>query len=106
LLCYVTPKEHLGLPRCEDVKQGCVAYKIAAHAADVALGIPRARDRDDAISRARAALDWPRQFELAFDPDLARARYQEDSSTDQDYCSMCGQDWCAVRINRSVGRAG
>jgi phosphomethylpyrimidine synthase len=106
MLCYVTPKEHLGLPRCEDVKQGCVAYKIAAHAADVALGIPGARDRDDAISRARAALDWPRQFEAAFDGDLARARHREDSPVDQDYCSMCGEEWCAVRISRSVCSSG
>jgi phosphomethylpyrimidine synthase len=102
MLCYVTPKEHLGLPRREDVKQGCVAYKIAAHAADVALGIPGARDWDDRISRARAELDWQRQFELAFDTELAQARHDEDLCEQTDYCSMCGHDWCAVRISREV----
>jgi phosphomethylpyrimidine synthase len=73
MLCYVTPKEHLGLPKREDVKQGCIAYKIAAHAADVALGIPGSRDRDDELTRARAALNWEKHFELSFDPDTARA---------------------------------
>ena len=73
MLCYVTPKEHLGLPKKDDVKQGCIAYKIAAHAADVALGIPGARDRDDELTKARAALNWEKHFELAFDPDTARA---------------------------------
>src|SRR5205807_392126 len=70
MLCYVTPKEHLGLPKKDDVKQGCVAYKIAAHAADVALGIPGSRDRDDELTKARAALNWQRHFDLSFDPDL------------------------------------
>ena len=69
MLCYVTPKEHLGLPKKDDVKQGCVAYKIAAHAADVALGIPGTRDRDDELTKARAALNWEKHFELSFDPD-------------------------------------
>ena len=69
MLCYVTPKEHLGLPKRDDVKQGCVAYKIAAHAADVALGIPGTRDRDDELTKARAALNWKKHFELSFDPD-------------------------------------
>ena len=73
MLCYVTPKEHLGLPKKDDVKQGCIAYKIAAHAADVALGIPGARDWDDELTKARAALNWEKHFELAFDPDTARA---------------------------------
>ena len=73
MLCYVTPKEHLGLPKKEDVKQGCIAYKIAAHSADIALGIPGARDRDDELTKARAALNWEKHFELSFDPDLARA---------------------------------
>jgi len=102
MLCYVTPKEHLGLPKREDVKQGCIAYKIAAHAADVALGIPGARDRDDELTRARAALNWERHIELAFDPDLARAYHDEDLAVDTDFCAMCGHDWCAVRISKEI----
>jgi phosphomethylpyrimidine synthase len=102
MLCYVTPKEHLGLPKREDVKQGCVAYKIAAHAADVALGIPGARDRDDALTRARAALNWEKHFELAFDSDTARAFHDEDLDVDTDFCAMCGHDWCSVRISREI----
>ncbi|MAG32463.1 MAG: thiamine biosynthesis protein ThiC [Deltaproteobacteria bacterium] len=102
MLCYVTPKEHLGLPKKDDVKQGCVAYKIAAHAADVALGIPSARDRDDELTKARAALNWPKHFELSFDPDLARAYHDEDLDVDTDFCAMCGHDWCAVRISKEI----
>jgi len=102
MLCYVTPKEHLGLPKKDDVKQGCIAYKIAAHAADVALGIPGARDRDDELTRARAALNWERHFELAFDPDTARAFHDEDLDVDTDFCAMCGHDWCSVRISREI----
>ena len=102
MLCYVTPKEHLGLPKREDVKQGCIAYKIAAHAADVALGIPGSRDRDDALTKARAALNWERHFELSFDPDTARAFHDEDLDVDTDFCAMCGHDWCSVRISREI----
>jgi phosphomethylpyrimidine synthase len=102
MLCYVTPKEHLGLPKKDDVKQGCVAYKIAAHAADVALGIPGTRDRDDELTRARAALNWERHFELSFDPDLARAFHDEDLQVDTDFCAMCGHDWCSVRISKEI----
>ncbi len=102
MLCYVTPKEHLGLPKRDDVKQGCVAYKIAAHAADVALGIPAARDRDDELTKARAALNWERHFELSFDPDLARAFHDEDLDVDTDFCAMCGHDWCSVRISKEI----
>ncbi len=102
MLCYVTPKEHLGLPKKDDVKQGCVAYKIAAHAADVALGIPGTRERDDELTRARAALDWEKHVELAFDPDLARAFHDEDLDVDTDFCAMCGHDWCAVRISKEI----
>ena len=102
MLCYVTPKEHLGLPKKDDVKQGVVAYKIAAHAADVALGIPGARDRDDELTKARAALNWEKHFELSFDPDLARAYHDEDLDVDTDFCAMCGHDWCSVRISKEI----
>ena len=102
MLCYVTPKEHLGLPKKEDVKQGVIAYKIAAHAADVALGIPGCRDRDDELTKARAALNWEKHFELSFDPDTARAYHDEDLDVDTDFCAMCGHDWCAVRISKEI----
>jgi len=102
MLCYVTPKEHLGLPKKDDVKQGCIAYKIAAHAADIALGIPGSRDRDDALSAARAALNWEKHFELSFDPDTARAYHDEDLDVDTDFCAMCGHDWCSVRISKEI----
>jgi phosphomethylpyrimidine synthase len=102
MLCYVTPKEHLGLPKKDDVKQGCIAYKIAAHAADVALGVPGTRDWDDDLTRARAALNWERHFELAFDTDTARAYHDEDLAVDTDFCAMCGHDWCSVRISKEI----
>ena len=102
MLCYVTPKEHLGLPKRDDVKQGCIAYKIAAHAADVALGIPGVRDRDDELTKARAALNWEKHFELSFDPDTARAYHDEDLDVDTDFCAMCGHDWCSVRISKEI----
>ncbi|MEE8137926.1 MAG: phosphomethylpyrimidine synthase ThiC [Thermoanaerobaculia bacterium] len=102
MLCYVTPKEHLGLPKKDDVKQGCIAYKIAAHAADVALGIPGSRDWDDELTKARAALNWEKHFELAFDPDTARAYHDEDLDVDTDFCAMCGHDWCSVRISKEI----
>lgn len=102
MLCYVTPKEHLGLPKRDDVKQGCIAYRIAAHAADVALGIPGARDRDDELTKARAALNWEKHFELSFDPDTARAYHDEDLDVDTDFCAMCGHDWCSVRISKEI----
>ena len=102
MLCYVTPKEHLGLPKKDDVKQGCVAYKIAAHAADVALGIPGTRDRDDELTKARAALNWQKHFDLSFDPDTARAYHDEDLDVDTDFCAMCGHDWCSVRISKEI----
>ncbi len=102
MLCYVTPKEHLGLPKKDDVKQGVVAYKIAAHAADVALGVPGARDRDDELTKARAALNWEKHFELSFDPDTARAYHDEDLDVDTDFCAMCGHDWCSVRISKEI----
>ncbi|MFO0697032.1 MAG: phosphomethylpyrimidine synthase ThiC [Polyangiales bacterium] len=102
MLCYVTPKEHVGLPKKDDVKQGCVAYKIAAHAADVALGIPSTRDWDDDLTRARAALNWEKHFELAFDGEYARALHDEDLAVDTDFCAMCGHDWCSVRISKEI----
>lgn len=102
MLCYVTPKEHLGLPKKDDVKQGCIAYKIAAHAADVALGIPGTRDRDDELTKARAALNWQKHFDLSFDPDTARAYHDEDLDVDTDFCAMCGHDWCSVRISKEI----
>lgn len=102
MLCYVTPKEHLGLPKADDVKQGCIAYKIAAHAADVALGIPGSRDWDDQLTTARAALNWQKHIELAFDSDTARAYHDEDLDVDTDFCAMCGHDWCSVRISKEV----
>jgi phosphomethylpyrimidine synthase len=102
MLCYVTPKEHLGLPKKDDVKQGCIAYAIAAHAADIALGIPGTRDQDDELTKARAALNWERHFELSFDPDTARAYHDEDLDVDTDFCAMCGHDWCSVRISKEI----
>ena len=102
MLCYVTPKEHLGLPKKDDVKQGCVAYKISAHSADIALGIPGSRDNDDELTKARAALNWQKHFDLSFDPDFARALHDEDLDVDTDFCAMCGHDWCSVRISKEI----
>ena len=104
-LCYVTPTEHLTLPRPEDVKAGCVAYKIAAHAADVARKLPGARDADDALAAARANLDWDKQFALAFDGETAREIARRDMPEGKDYCAMCGRDWCAVRLSREVSES-
>jgi len=102
-LCYVTPAEHLALPRTEDVRRGCVAYKIAAHAADVARHLPGARDWDDRMAQARADFDWHKQFELAFDGEAAQTfRETDDVEADADYCSMCGRDWCAMRISKEI----
>ena len=107
LLCYVTPAEHLGLPDGDEVHRGCIAYKIAAHAGDVARGLPGARDRDDAMSDARAAFDWDRQFSLALDPEHARERWLRtraftDEAHGDDHCSMCGKEFCAVRTSRRI----
>ena len=104
-LCYVTPREHLGLPGIEDVKQGVIAYKIAAHAADVALGIPNARKWDDDLSRARAALDWEKHLELAIDTETATKMHQEKMLDQTDHCTMCGKEWCSVRISRDLKEA-
>ncbi|MBF0623724.1 MAG: phosphomethylpyrimidine synthase ThiC [Magnetococcales bacterium] len=106
MLCYVTPKEHLGLPNGEDVRAGIIAYKIAAHSADIARGRPGVRDRDDAMSRARFAFDWNRQFELALDPELARAYHDEtlpeEAHKNAEFCSMCGPRFCAYKLSREV----
>ncbi|MGA2069220.1 MAG: phosphomethylpyrimidine synthase ThiC [Thermoguttaceae bacterium] len=109
MLCYVTPKEHLGLPGLEDVRQGVIAYKIAAHAADVARHRPAARQRDDALSRARFAFDWTEQFRLALDPETARRMHDESLPEDEhkqaSYCSMCGPKFCAMKTTREVREA-
>ncbi len=106
MLCYVTPKEHLGLPNEDDVKQGLIAYKIAAHAADVARHRPGARDRDDALSRARYAFDWKEQFRLSIDPETAQALHDETLPDEYfkgaEFCSMCGPKFCSMHINRAV----
>jgi len=106
MLCYVTPKEHLGLPNREDVKQGIIAYKIAAHAADVARKRPGARDRDDELSRARYNFDWNRQFELSLDPETARAMHDEtlpeEGFKEAHFCSMCGPKFCSMNIHSKV----
>ena len=106
MLCYVTPKEHLGLPNREDVHQGIIAYKIAAHAADVARHRPGARDRDDALSYARFLFDWNKQFELSLDPETARAMHdetlQDDYYKDAKYCSMCGPKFCSMNITQNL----
>jgi phosphomethylpyrimidine synthase len=106
MLCYVTPKEHLGLPNREDVKQGIIAYKIAAHAADLARHRPGARDRDDALSRARYAFDWNTQFELSLDPETARAMHDEtlpeEGFKDAAFCSMCGPKFCSMNHSAKV----
>ncbi len=119
MLCYVTPKEHLGLPNERDVRDGVIAYRIAAHSADISRGIPGARDRDDAISRARAEFDWEGQFRLALDPERARelraealaeqaaldpasadgdARCSLGNTGGEDYCTMCGPKFCSMRV--------
>ncbi len=103
MLCYVTPKEHLGLPDADDVRQGIIAYKIAAHAADVALHRPGARDRDDELSRARYAFDWNRQFALSLDPETARSMHDEtlphEAFKSAEFCSMCGPKFCSMKIH-------
>ncbi len=112
MLCYVTPKEHLGLPNADDVRRGVVAFKIAAHAADVALHKPGARQRDDMISDARARFDWDKQFELALDPawakELREQALQESSAPNQhgsEYCTMCGPDFCSVRLSERLKKS-
>ncbi|MDR0521045.1 MAG: phosphomethylpyrimidine synthase ThiC [Planctomycetaceae bacterium] len=120
MLCYVTPKEHLGLPDLEDVRQGVIAYKIAAHAADVARKRPHARDRDDELSKARFAFDWETQFRLSLDPERAREYYEESRrqtadgcksggphssgavNCNENYCTMCGPKFCAMKTTQEL----
>lgn len=108
MLCYVTPKEHLGLPNPEDVKQGVVAYKIAAHAADVARQREHARDRDDALSRARYLFDWNEQFRLSLDPKTAKSYHDEtlpqETFKSAQFCSMCGPKYCSMKITEDIRR--
>lgn len=110
LLCYVTPKEHLGLPNAEDVRNGVIAYKIAAHAADVARHRKGARDRDDAISRARFTFDWKKQFELSLDPERAKEYHDEtlpaEGFKEAEFCSMCGPKFCSMHISQELTALG
>jgi phosphomethylpyrimidine synthase len=106
MLCYVTPKEHLGLPDKQDVKDGVIAYKIAAHAADLAKGHPSARFRDHALSKARFEFRWEDQFNLSLDPITARefhdATLPQDAAKSAHFCSMCGPQFCSMRITEDV----
>ena len=106
MLCYVTPKEHLGLPNCQDVREGVIAYRIAAHAADIARGRKGSRDRDDALSRARFKFDWNEQFRLSLDPDRARAYHDETLPAEYfksaEFCSMCGPKFCSMHVTRQI----
>ena len=110
MLCYVTPKEHLGLPDRDDVKAGVIAYKIAAHAADLAKGHPGAQARDDALSKARFEFRWEDQFELSLDPDTARSYHDETlpaaPAKTAHFCSMCGPKFCSMRISHDIRRSG
>ncbi|MFN8923589.1 MAG: phosphomethylpyrimidine synthase ThiC, partial [Sphingobacteriia bacterium] len=106
MLCYVTPKEHLGLPNKKDVKDGVITYKIAAHAADLAKGHPGAQLRDDALSKARFEFRWEDQFNLSLDPDTARAFHDEtlpaDNAKVAHFCSMCGPKFCSMEITQQI----
>jgi phosphomethylpyrimidine synthase len=108
MLCYVTRKEHLGLPNAEEVREGVIAYKIAAHAADIARRRPHARDRDDALSRARFGFDWNEQFRLSLDPERARELHDETLPAEYfksaEFCSMCGPKFCSMHITREIER--
>src|SRR5690606_29132128 len=106
MLCYVTPKEHLGLPDRKDVKDGVIAYKIAAHAADLAKGHPGAQERDNAVSKARFEFRWEDQFNLGLDPDTAKEFHDEtlpqDGAKVAHFCSMCGPHFCSMKITQDV----
>ena len=109
LLCYVTPKEHLGLPNKADVKAGVIAYKIAAHAADLAKGHPATRRRDDALSTARFEFRWQDQFNLSLDPETARALHDEslpkEAAKKAEFCSMCGPKFCSMKTTQNLRAA-
>ncbi|MBO6103063.1 MAG: phosphomethylpyrimidine synthase ThiC, partial [Opitutales bacterium] len=104
MLCYVTPKEHLGLPEKEDVREGVVVYKLAAHAADLAKGHPAAQYRDNAMSKARVEFRWDDQFNLALDPEKARSFYRRRAEKIHtgEFCSMCGPKFCSMRLNNEI----
>jgi phosphomethylpyrimidine synthase len=106
MLCYVTPKEHLGLPDRKDVKDGVIAYKIAAHAADLAKGHPGAQYRDNALSKARFEFRWEDQFNLSLDPETAREFHDEtlpqEGAKQAHFCSMCGPHFCSMKITQDV----
>ncbi|MHB0955825.1 MAG: phosphomethylpyrimidine synthase ThiC [Pirellulaceae bacterium] len=106
MLCYVTPKEHLGLPNNDDVRQGVIAYKIAAHSADVARKRPQAQQRDDALSKARFEFDWAEQFRLSLDPETARKYHDEtlpqETFKSAHFCSMCGPKYCSMKITEDI----
>ena len=106
MLCYVTPKEHLGLPNKEDVKTGVITYKIAAHAADLAKGHPGARLRDDLLSKARFEFRWEDQFNLSLDPETARKFHDEtlpqERMKEAHFCSMCGPHFCSMKLTQDV----
>jgi phosphomethylpyrimidine synthase len=106
MLCYVTPKEHLGLPDRQDVKQGVITYKIAAHAADLAKGHPGAQHRDNALSKARFEFRWQDQFALGLDPETAREFHDEtlpqEGAKTAHFCSMCGPHFCSMKISEDV----
>jgi phosphomethylpyrimidine synthase len=106
MLCYVTPKEHLGLPNKDDVRQGVIAYKIAAHAGDIARGRKNVRNRDDELSKARFAFDWEKQFALSLDPATAKAMHDETLPQDvfksAKFCSMCGPKFCSMRVTQDI----
>ncbi len=110
MLCYVTPREHLGLPDLDDVKQGVIAYKISAHAADVARHRPGARDRDDALSRARFTFDWKKQFALSLDPEHAQALHDEtlpdEYFKEAEFCAMCGPKFCSMQLSQELTELG
>ncbi|GAB3828185.1 hypothetical protein GCM10028895_41360 [Pontibacter rugosus] len=106
MLCYVTPKEHLGLPNKKDVKDGVITYKLAAHAADLAKGHPGAQYRDNALSKARFEFRWQDQFNLSLDPDTAREYHDEtlpaEGAKVAHFCSMCGPNFCSMKITQEV----
>jgi phosphomethylpyrimidine synthase len=111
-LCYVTPREHLGLPNAEDVRVGVMAARIAAHAADIARGLKGAAEPDRILSEARARLDWQTHLSHSLDPRTAERMYREACSAEgdqalptTDYCSMCGEHWCSLRVNREIRKA-